>query len=294
MIRPSSEPALPSASGAVPVDPMLPRLYVVRAVHQDTRDTFTLSLTPRTPADGQIGPTGPGQFNMLYVFGVGEVPISMSGDPQEVDVLVHTTREVGTVTRAMGALRAGAKVGVRGPFGTAWPLEQAAGRDVVLVAGGIGLAPLRPVIYRLLAERDRYGRVSILVGARTPEDLLYAEQLTGWRGRLDVDVYVTVDRATGGWRGNVGLVTALIPRSPFDPRKTVAMVCGPEPMMTAAAEALVRRGVSRDRLWLSMERNMKCAIGHCGHCQLGPLFVCRDGPVFRLDRIAPLLDVEEV
>jgi NAD(P)H-flavin reductase len=231
---------------------------------------------------------------MLYVFGVGEVPISMSGDPQEVDVLVHTTREVGTVTRAMGALRAGAKVGVRGPFGTAWPLEQAAGRDVVLVAGGIGLAPLRPVIYRLLAERDRYGRVSILVGARTPEDLLYAEQLTAWRGRLDVDVYVTVDRATGGWRGNVGLVTALIPRSPFDPRKTVAMVCGPEPMMTAAAEALVRRGVSRDRLWPSMERNMKCAIGHCGHCQLGPLFVCRDGPVFRLDRIAPLLDVEEV
>lgn len=292
MSRPSV--ALRSASGATPVDPMRPRLYTVLDVHQDTRDTFTFSLSPRTTADAQCAPNGPGQFNMLYVFGVGEVPISMSGDPNDVDVLVHTTREVGTVTRAMGGLRAGATVGVRGPFGTAWPLPEAEGRDVVLVAGGIGLAPLRPVIYRLLAERDRYQRVSILIGARTPEDLLYADELRAWRARLDVDVYVTVDRATGDWRGNVGLVTALIPRSPFDPRNAVAMVCGPEPMMTAAATALVRRNVPRERLWLSMERNMKCAIGHCGHCQLGPLFVCRDGPVFRLDRIAPLLDVEEV
>lgn len=292
MSRPSV--ALRGASGATPVDPMLPRLYTVRDVHQDTRDTFTFSLSPHTTADAQGAPNGPGQFNMLYVFGVGEVPISMSGDPNDVDVLVHTTREVGTVTRAMGGLRAGATVGVRGPFGTAWPLPEAEGCDVVLVAGGIGLAPLRPVIYRLLAERDRYQRVSILIGARTPEDLLYADELRAWRARLDVDVYVTVDRATGDWRGNVGLVTALIPRSPFDPRNAVAMVCGPEPMMTAAATALVRRNVPRERLWLSMERNMKCAIGHCGHCQLGPLFVCRDGPVFRLDRIAPLLDVEEV
>jgi NAD(P)H-flavin reductase len=282
------------AAGEVPADPMHPRLHTVHAVHQDTRDTFTLELTPRTPADRLEEDFRPGQFNMLYVFGVGEVPISMSGDPGRPEVLVHTTREVGAVTRAMGALEKGATVGVRGPYGTAWPVDEAEGGDVVIVAGGIGLAPLRPAIYHLLTHRDRYRRVTVLFGARTPEELLYEPELSAWRSRLDLDVHVSVDRATGDWRGNVGFVTALIPRAPFDPHETVAMTCGPEIMMRNAARALLDRGIPEERLWLSMERNMKCAIGHCGHCQMGPYFVCHDGPVFSYDTIAPLMDVPEV
>ena len=282
------------AAGEVPADPMHPRLHTVHAVRQDTRDTFTLELIPRTPADRLEADVRPGQFAMLYVFGIGEVPISMSGHPGRPDVLVHTTREVGAVTRAMGALTEGATVGVRGPFGTSWPVDAAEGGDVVLVAGGIGLAPLRPAIYHLLAHRDRYRRITILFGARTPDELLYEAELSAWRSRLDLDVHVSVDRATGDWRGNVGFVTALIPRAPFDPRETVAMACGPEIMMRNAADALLKRGIAKERLWLSMERNMKCAVGHCGHCQMGPYFVCHDGPVFSYDRIGPLMDVPEV
>ncbi|NBC95854.1 MAG: Ni/Fe hydrogenase subunit gamma [Deinococcus-Thermus bacterium] len=272
---------------------MRPHLHTVRAVRQDLRDTFTLELAPRTQAD-RTRPFGPGQFSMLYVFGVGEVPISMSGDPARPDVLVHTTREVGAVTRAMGALKAGDTIGVRGPFGTTWPVDEAEGGDVVLVAGGIGLAPLRPAIYHLLNHRDRYRRIVILFGARTPEELLYEDEVSAWRSHLDLEVHVSVDRATGDWRGNVGFVTSLIPRAPFDPKRTVAMACGPEIMMTNAAKALAKRGVPKERTWLSLERNMKCAIGHCGHCQMGPLFVCHDGPVFRYDEIAPLMAVPEV
>ena len=284
----------PRSVPGAPAEAMRPRLYEVRSVRQDTRDTFTLELHPRTDADRLDAPYAPGQFAMLYVFGVGEVPISMSGDPARSNVLVHTTREVGAVTRAMGALKPGATIGVRGPFGTAWPVEQAQNHDVVLVAGGIGLAPLRPAIYHLLANRARYERIVILFGARTPEELLFEDQLSEWRSRLDLDVHVSVDRATGDWRGNVGFVTQLIPRAPFDPRSTVAMACGPEIMMTNAAAALAKRGVPAERMWLSMERNMKCAVGHCGHCQMGPYFVCHDGPVFRHDRIARLMSVPEV
>ena len=292
MIPARHEPAQGSPA-AVGLDPMRPHLHTVRAVHQDLRDTFTLELAPRTPAD-RIEPFGPGQFSMLYVFGVGEVPISMSGDPAKPDVLVHTTREVGAVTRAMGALDVGDTIGVRGPFGTTWPVEEAEGGDVVLVAGGIGLAPLRPAIYHLLAHRDRYRRIVILFGARTPDELLYEGEVSAWRSHLDLEVHVSVDRAAGDWRGNVGFVTTLIPRAPFEPERTVAMACGPEIMMTNAAKALAKRGVPANRTWLSLERNMKCAIGHCGHCQMGPLFVCHDGPVFRYDEIAPLMAVPEV
>jgi NAD(P)H-flavin reductase len=293
MIPLEREPASTLAIGRAGPDPMHPRLHTVRAVRQDTRDTFTLELAPRTAAD-RLEPFRPGQFSMLYVFGVGEVPISMSGDPGAPEVLVHTTREVGAVTRAMGRLEEGATIGVRGPFGTAWPVDEAEGGDVVIVAGGIGLAPLRPAIYHLLSHRDRYRRIVILFGARTPEELLYEQEVSAWRSRLDLEVHVSVDRATGDWRGNVGFVTTLIPRAPFDPTRTVAMACGPEIMMTNAAAALAKRGVPAERTWLSLERNMKCAIGHCGHCQMGPYFVCHDGPVFRHDVIAPLMAVPEV
>ena len=283
-----------------PVAAMHPRLHVIEARHQDTDDTFTIELLPRTAADRLDEAYRPGQFTMLYVFGVGEVPISVSGGTTpdqggaDPDAIVHTIRDVGSVTRALGALEVGATVGVRGPFGTCWPVDAAEGGDVVIVAGGIGLAPLRPAIRHLLAGRGRYRRITLLIGARTQDELLYRPELETWRARGDVDVHVSVDRATGDWQGDVGFVTESIPRASFDPQRTVAMTCGPEIMMRTAADALRERGIPEAGLWLSMERNMKCAIGHCGHCQMGPYFVCKDGPVFRYDRLAPLLAVSEV
>lgn len=271
-------------------DPMVPVPFRIRKVRRDLSDTFTLDLAP--PGDAPF-PFLPGQFNMLYVFGVGEVPISISGDPAQPATLTHTTRAVGTVTNAMWQMKAGQEIGIRGPFGSAWPVEAAAGKDVVIVAGGIGLAPLRPLIYRVLAERDRYGKVLILYGARTPEDILYDSEVREWRGRFDVQVDVTVDRATGRWAGPVGVVTRLIDRGGFDARNAAAYVCGPEVMMRFAAEALIRKGVARGNIWLSMERNMKCAIGFCGHCQWGGRFVCKDGPVFSHAAIGDLLTLSE-
>ena len=274
------------------LDPMRPVPYRVHQVHVDNDDTFTLELAP--PAGVAPMRFAPGQFNMLYVFGVGEVPISLSGDPDASEHLVHTTREVGAVTRAMRRLRVGDTLGVRGPFGSSWPVERAEGRDVVLVAGGIGLPPLRPALYHVLKRRDRYGRVVLLYGARTPDDLLFRDELTEWRSHLDLEVHVTVDRATGSWRGNVGVVPPIVRRAPIDPRRTVAMICGPEVMIRATCSELTRRGVSPADIFVSLERNMQCAIGLCGHCQLGRELVCRDGPVFPYERVERALEVGEV
>jgi NAD(P)H-flavin reductase len=245
-------------------------------------------------AGARARPFAPGQFNMLYVFGVGEVPISISGDPARPELLVHTIRAVGATTRALQRLRKGDWVGVRGPFGTAWPVAEARGRDVVLIAGGIGLAPLRPAIYHLLLHRPLYGRVVILYGARTPHDMLYTKQLRDLRSRFDIEVEVSVDRATVEWQGAVGVVTKLVQRSPFDPQSALAFICGPEVMIRYAAIALEQRGVPDAAIFVSMERNMKCAVGLCGHCQFGPFFVCKDGPVFRYDRIQRFFGVREV
>ncbi|MFH0795389.1 MAG: FAD/NAD(P)-binding protein [bacterium] len=273
-------------------DPMVPFPYLVSQVKQETHDTFSLELDP---ANGRATSSfQPGQFNMLYVFGVGEVPISISGDPTLPQVLTHTTRVVGAVTKAMRQLKRGDALGIRGPFGAPWPVEQARGRDVVIVAGGIGLAPLRPVLYRIVAERDKFGRIVLLYGSRTPDDILYKRELQKWRAQLDLEVYVTVDHAMSGWRGNVGVVTTLIPKAPFDPLSCLAMICGPEVMMRFTVQQLLKRGVTRDRIFLSMERNMKCGCGFCGHCQMGPTFVCKDGPVYRYDQIESLLGKREL
>jgi NAD(P)H-flavin reductase len=236
----------------------------------------------------------PGQFNMLYAFGVGEVPISISGDPGDGTTLVHTVRAVGTVTRPLCLLRKGARLGVRGPFGSAWPLADAQGKDVLFVAGGLGLAPLRPAILHALRHRSKFGRIAILYGARTPRDILFRKNLESWRSRFDCDVAVTVDHAGSDWGGHVGVVPALVSEARFDPGHAVAMVCGPEIMMRFAARALEDRGIARQAIWMSLERSMKCGVGLCGHCQFGPFFVCKDGPVMRLDRIARLLYVREV
>ncbi len=271
---------------------MTPLNYQVRRVLRETGDTFTLELAPSfTPNHRAFSP---GQFNMLYVFGVGEVPISISGDPQKRDLLVHTTRAVGTVTKAMYRLKKGDFIGVRGPYGTAWPTDVAAGKDVIIVAGGIGLAPLRPAIYQVLASREKFGNVAILYGTRTPADILYQRELERWRSRFDLEVDITVDRAMSGWKGSVGVVTTLISRAPFDPSNAVSMVCGPEIMMRFAVAELQKRGMKTTDIYVSLERNMKCGIGLCGHCQYGPVFICKDGPVFAFDRIKSLFSRREL
>jgi NAD(P)H-flavin reductase len=272
--------------------PLVPVPWQVRSLQRETYDTFTLALTP--PDGTPPLAFAPGQFNMLYVFGVGEVPISISGDPAKPEMLVHTARAVGAVTKAMSDLKRGQVVGVRGPYGTAWPVLEARGRDVVIAAGGIGLPPLRPALYYILAHRDEYGRVAVLYGARAPHDILFARELERWRGRFDLEVEVTVDTAPSDWRGNVGLVTMLIPKVQVEPPNTVAMIVGPEIMMRFVVLELEKLGVRSENIFISMERNMKCAVGYCGHCQFGPTFVCKDGPVFRYDRLAWLLGKREI
>lgn len=271
----------------------MPTQYRVEKVHRETRDTLTLRMRPEK-SDEKIGPFQPGQFNMLFAFGIGEIPISISGDPANPSELTHTTRMVGAVSKAIGAARPGDILGVRGPYGNHWPVEEAAGQDIVIVAGGIGMAPLRPAIYQVLAHREKYGKIVILYGARNPDELLFTPELEKWRSRLDVEVGVTVDVGTGGWRGNVGVVTTLIPRANFDPKEATAFVCGPEVMFRFTAQALVDRGMERDRIYTSLERNMKCALGLCGHCQIGSYFVCKDGPVFRYDKVQEWLTRGEV
>ncbi len=272
-------------------DPMLPLPYRIRRRTRETADTFTLELVP---ADGAcLFGFAPGQFNMLYVFGVGEVAISLCGNPARPESLFHTVRAVGVVTEAMSKLKRGAMLGVRGPFGSGWPLEEARGKDVVIIAGGIGMAPLRGALLELLRRRKEYGRIALIYGARTPGDVLYEQELERLRER-GLDLSITVDHGVAGWRGHVGVVTTLIPRAPFDPHHCVALMCGPEIMMRFATRELQKRGVPDDAIFLSIERNMKCAVGFCGHCQLGPEFICKDGPVFRYDRVARWLAINEL
>jgi NAD(P)H-flavin reductase len=273
-----------------PADPFVPQIYRVDRVSRELADTVTLDLTPLS---GSRPPFAPGQFNMLYAFGVGEVAISMSGDRAH-DALVHTVRDVGAVSGAIAKLAPGAVIGLRGPFGSGWPVKAAEGSDIVIVAGGLGLAPLRPAIYEILANRGRYGRVVILFGSRNPTEMLYRHELEEWRRRVDIDIEVTVDHADADWRGNVGVVPALIPRAAFDPHEAVALICGPEVMMRFTVNALRDVGLTPESIFLSMERNMKCAIGLCGHCQFGSTFVCKDGPVMRFDRIAGIFTVREI
>jgi len=273
-------------------EPMLPVPYRVLKKVRETADTYTLTMAP---SRGDQGYTfAPGQFNMLYAFGMGEVPISISGDPARPETLVHTVRAVGPVTKAIWRLQKGDALGVRGPFGEPWPVEKAAGQDVLVIAGGLGLAPVRPAVYHLLAHRLDYGNLELIYGARTPQDILYLKELESWRGRFDFRVHVTVDASRGDWRGNVGVVPNLIARARFDPEQTVALICGPGVMMRFTVQELLSRGLKKANIYLSMERNMKCGLGLCGHCQLGPFFVCKDGPVFPYDRLQDWFLAREV
>ncbi len=270
---------------------MLPQPFEVRARRQELEDTVTLELAA---VDGAPLGFAPGQFTMLYVHGVGEIAISISGDAAESDTLIQTIRTVGAVSKAVSDLPEGGRIGVRGPLGNAWPVERAIGRRLVVVAGGLGLAPTRPIIYWALANRHRLKSIDIIYGTRSPDQILYPQQLIGWSTAAGVRTGVTVDRAGQDWSGRVGLVTDLVPEMLRDPRETVAMVCGPEVMMRFTAQALADAGVREDDIYLSMERNMKCGIGWCGHCQLGPHLICRDGPVFSYPAVRDLMAVWEL
>ena len=273
-------------------DPMLPRVVRVARRTRDLPDTWTLELVAAD--DAPLPRYAPGQFTMLYVFGVGEIPVSISGDAADPSRLVQTIRAVGKVSEALTRLTPGDTVGLRGPFGTAWPVADGYGRDVIVVAGGLGLAPLRPALYQLLAERQRFGKLVLLYGTRRPEDILFRRQLAGWRRRLDIEIEVTVDHAGTDWRGHVGVVTKLIPRLGVDAENSMALVCGPEVMMRFAASALHDVGLPEQAIHLSLERNMKCAIGLCGHCQFAGSFVCKDGAVMRYDTVRRLLALKEI
>ena len=283
--------ATPAAAEAPAAGPMVPAPYRLASRRRETADTWTLRFEPVSPPALRCAP---GQFTMLSAFGVGEVPISVSGDPSPGRALVQTVRAAGSVTRAITALRRGEVVGVRGPFGVGWPLGEAEGADVVVVAGGLGLAPLRSAVRTLLRRRRRYGRVAVLYGGRGPEDLLYRGELGRWAARGDLGLAVSVDHARPGWTGPVGFVTSLIPSVRIDPGSAAAFICGPEVMMRLAARALLDRGIPAGRVAVSLERNMRCAVGLCGHCQLGTELLCRDGPVLGFDRAAPLLQVREL
>ncbi len=282
---------------AVAVDrrngPWQSRTVFIREIRPEVKNVSTFQLEFAQREDGDAYEFQPGQFNMLYLPGAGEIPISLSENPLSRSSWAHTIRVSGRVTRALAGLSVGESIGLRGPFGRGWPVEQGHGKDVILVAGGIGLAPLRPLIYALLNERQRFGRIILLHGARTPDTILFTREYPQW-DQQELLVKTTSDRPAPGWSGNVGVVTMLLQRlTTFEPDNSVLFCCGPEVMMKYTAITAIDRGISPERIWISTERNMQCAVGHCGHCQLGPQFICKDGPVFRYDRIVDLMHVRD-
>ncbi|HEX5103154.1 MAG TPA: FAD/NAD(P)-binding protein [Pirellulaceae bacterium] len=281
--------------------PWVPMTAVIETLQRETPGvaTYALQLTDATQAANYS--FQPGQFNMLYLPGHGEVAISLSGraDPgnsgfNRPDRLIHTIREAGSVTQAIARLGVGGRLALRGPFGKPWPSESMKGCDIVLVGGGIGLAPLRPLLYTLLDQRGSFGRCVLLYGARSADHLLYAADYHAWAA-TGLEIHTTVDRPSAGWNGNVGVVPLLIDRLRLgSARNTLFLMCGPEVMMRFSARAALERGIAADRIWVSLERHMQCAVGLCGHCQLGTELLCRDGPVFRWDRVEPLLHIHDL
>ncbi|MGV0596757.1 FAD/NAD(P)-binding protein [Mycolicibacterium porcinum] len=275
-----------------PTSVVAPVPHRVRARVVESFEAATIWLEP---VGCRLPTPRPGQFMMLYAFGIGEIAMSVSGVPMsDDDVVGHTIRSVGLVSQALHDAEVGTIVGVRGPFGTDWDLVSAVGRDLVIIGGGCGLAPLRPVILHVLAARSQFGRVVVIAGARTPRHFLFRGEAGEWVDNPRVDAELTVDDAGPGWPWRVGLVTEPVRNLTLNPGRTTAFVCGPEPMVRFSAQALLDKGMARSDIRVSLERNMQCGIGWCGHCQLGPLLLCRDGPVVGYDVAEPLLRVAEL
>jgi NAD(P)H-flavin reductase len=279
-----------SQSTSFALEALIPHPAIIRSVVGETPGVATLWLEFEEHQIQDAYRLAPGQFNMVYVPGVGEVPISVSGLPGDGPGIGHTIRFVGRVTDVIRTLHPGGVLGMRGPYGAGWPMEKAKGLDVLVVAGGLGLAPLKLVVKNLLAERDQFGRLILLYGAREPSDLLYHAEYPTWE-RRGMEVQVTVDRADATWSGRVGVVPMLLRRLRLEPERTLMMTCGPEIMMRYSAAEGIAHQIAEQDIYLSQERNMHCAIGLCGHCQLGPEFVCKDGPVFPYPKIARFFNV---
>ena len=271
----------------------IPSLYRVRQKREENDSIVSLLVEP-TSSDRQLDPIRAGQFNMLYVFGKGEIPVSISSLAFEHPQMVHTIQDVGKISAGLCELNPGDCLGIRGPFGNTWPLQAAEGKDVLLVAGGLGLAPLRPVIEHIVLHRHKFKQVNILYGTRSPDYMTFHKDIIAWQADPDINFLLSVDHSFKTWRGHVGVVTHLIEQVEFDPDNVLAMVCGPEIMMRYAFSTLGHAGVKAADIYLSMERNMKCAIGHCGHCQFGPAFICKDGPVFQYSAMEQYLNVKEL
>ena len=283
----------PKNVAVLPNEPMQPYWAEITDIQPETRGIATYRLRFKDPAVRAGYSFKPGQFNMLYLPGYGESATSISSDPENLETIAHTIRFTGNVTKNIARLKVGDEIGVRGPFGSYWPIDQYKGADLVLGTGGIGIPPLRPIIYYAMRHREDFNRVIVLNGARTPEDLQFKDEYAVWEN-AGIETMITVDRADENWPGQVGVVPILFYRLNMDPRNSVVMTCGPEIMIRFVVyEALARR-VPTDRIYVSLERNMKCGLGQCGHCQLGPFFICKDGPVFSFKQLEPYYNVEEL
>ena len=271
--------------------PMHPVPCRVVSVREEISGCYSLVVEPEADVSSAFAP---GQFYMLYIFGHGEVPISVSGNSSDIKNLTFTIMNVGSVTKSLCSVNNGDVIGLRGPFGNPWPLERVKGKDVIVIAGGLGLAPLRPVIYHLITNATDCGEMTLLYGTRSSDTILFEDELVSWNDRDDMRAFVTVDSAGSDWNGHVGVVTELIEQAGLTPENTVAMICGPEIMMRFTAHALLDQGMKSSDIYVSMERNMKCALGHCGRCQYGPHFICKDGPVFSFNQVEHLFKIREV
>ncbi|HYV38603.1 MAG TPA: FAD/NAD(P)-binding protein [Gemmataceae bacterium] len=272
--------------------PWLPAVATISAIKQEAPAIATYRLRFDDPQISAAYRFEAGQFNMLALPGIGECAISISSDPADLSGIDHTIRIAGNVTSNLAKRKPGAKIAVRGPFGSPWPIAKLLGQDVVIASGGVGMAPLRPVLRVIQRRRAEFGRVTLLYGARTPSGLLFTDEYEQWRSS-DIDVQLTVDLGDDYWRGNIGVVPAFINRLRLVAAKTHVLTCGPEIMMRYVALEALARGVKTEQVYISMERNMSCGIGQCGHCQFGPAFICRQGPVFTYRQIEPYLHVEE-
>ncbi|MCS7374636.1 MAG: FAD/NAD(P)-binding protein [archaeon GB-1845-036] len=250
------------------------KIGIIKKIREETYNVSTFHIE----VEGLNGEVKPGQFNILYLFGGGEVPISISEIGRRR--LAHTVRFTGTITNMFRELTVNDKIGVRGPYGNHWPIEEHQNEDILIIGGGIGIAPLKPIIQYVKEKRSKYGKLIILYGARTPKDLIFKSEFEEFRKIRDSELHLTVDRGDEKWKGNIGVVTTLIPPLKLNIENTVAFVCGPEIMMYYTVKDLAKKGIPETKIYISLERRMRCGIGLCGHCQIGPYFVCKDGPVF--------------